>query len=266
MRVTRARSAAGLTGLLRRWRPWARAAALTASERSAVTSMAGALAAKCRRSASMQRSRLRVEVIIDDHEVDAADLRRREGQRLPQPGRNQDAAAPAFEQGAHPVEHARLVVDAEHDRALEGGQRARNRRARLRERCCAGPARQPHREKGAAAGDGAEGDGVVEGAGDAIDDREAEAEPLLRIRRRREALELLEHQGLLLERNAAPGIMHLDRDLRARAPGAHENLAGGRVADRIRQEVLEDAMEEAPVAVDGEAGRHDAEIEALALG
>ena len=62
--------------------------------------------------------------------------------------------------------------------------------------------------------------GVVEDAGDALDDRKAEPEAARRLGALVEALELAEHDLLLGARNAEPGVPDLDRRRAPRAAGS----------------------------------------------
>src|SRR4051812_11738225 len=90
---------------------------------------------------------------------------------------------------------------------------------------------------------------MAQDAGQPFDDAEAEAQTLAAVRRG--AVQLAEFHEDVLElvfRDAGPCIPYLDTQPGCRAAAAEQDAPLGGVADRIREEVLEDAAQEGGVA------------------
>ena len=87
---------------------------------------------------------------------------------------------------------------------------------------------------------------MIERLGHAADDGQTEAEPRLlpRAGERRAAEELVEDQLPVLCGDAAAGIGHLHADAADPAPRRQDDPARARVPDRVRDEVLQDALQE----------------------
>src|SRR3546814_7398114 len=77
-----------------------------------------------------------------------------------------------------------------------------------------------------------------------------------------ELMELLEDPPALLLRDADPGIPDLDAQLAVAAPAPEQDAPFRRIADRVGQQVAENALEQMRIAVDHLAGRHHAQGEA----
>src|SRR3546814_12291777 len=75
-------------------------------------------------------------------------------------------------------------------------------------------------------------------------------------------MELLEDPPALLLRDADPGIPDLDAQLAVAAPAPEQDAPFRRIADRVGQQVAENALEQMRIAVDHLAGRHHAQGEA----
>ena len=139
-----------------------------------------------------------------------------------------DAAAPAFDQQPHAFKDAGVIVDAEHREPAERGG-GRQRRPGLGG--SAGSAAVRHRQD----------DGKARAlataridlhfqpqhARDAVDDRQAEAQPLSFAHAVVEAGELVEDGVQLVGRNADAGVEHLDFGKLAAPPHADQDPAAG---------------------------------------
>ena len=79
-------------------------------------------------------------------------------------------------------------------------------------------------------------------------------------------IEFLEDGVEFGRRHADAGVSNLDREPGATTAAAHQDLAGLRVADGVRDQILDDALEQAAVAADHGGCRHDAQSEALRRG
>ena len=115
-RVIRARSTAGLTGLLTTVTSRPSAAARTSCVRSAVMRIAGTVAPKLAQLADDIEAGFPVEVVVRQHQVGARAPCRIHARRA---CRGLDAATPAHEQQAHAFEDAGVIVDAQHREPLE---------------------------------------------------------------------------------------------------------------------------------------------------
>ena len=138
-----------------------------------------------------------------------------------------DPAAPARQQNAQALEHARLVVDGQNLEPVERlARRDRLGRAGLR----AGLRRRPSERRGdeehrALARARAQADGMLEHPPQTLDDRQAEAEAARHPRALVEPLELGEHRALMLGRDAEAGVPDLDAR-RARTRGGSRPAPG----------------------------------------
>jgi hypothetical protein len=114
-------------------------------------------------------------------------------------------------------------------------------------------------------------DAMTEHARDAVDDGKSEAKAALATARRgAQAGEFLEHQLMLLRRDAGPVVEDGDGQLRAHAPAADQDartLARPvAVADRVGQEILQHAAQQGRIALGDGAGRDVAQFDTLFLG
>ena len=107
---------------------------------------------------------------------------------------------------------------------------------------------------------------MAEDAGDALDDRQAEAEAGRLPRALLEPVKLVEHRALLMRRNADAGVVDVDAQTVAAAAAADQHAPRAGVLDGVRHEVLHEAAQQAPVRPHGERGAHEIEGDALRLG
>src|ERR1700744_2246353 len=99
---------------------------------------------------------------------------------------------------------------------------------------------------------------MMKDAGEAIANGQAKAESFLTPGRRAfQPLELAEHAHLLFVRDAGAGIPYLDADLFAVTTRAPEDATGARIAQRIGQEVGDDATKQLCSGAYRERRRHD---------
>ena len=113
-----------------------------------------------------------------------------------------------------------------------------------RRRCATRSARYMNAEGAAAPGFGSQRERRVENGGDTLADRQAEPESLLAPRRGLiQPAELLENRAAIFRRDARTGVGHLQLDHRSRRTPARaeQHTAGGRVAQCVADEVLQDA-------------------------
>ena len=92
-------------------------------------------------------------------------------------------------------------------------------------------------------------------ASDALDDRQSEAEAARDAGALVEAVELLEHGAPLRLRDADAGVADIDAQARAAAPAADQHAARWRIFDRVRNQVLQQAPQQAPVGAHREPSR-----------
>src|SRR3546814_499093 len=104
---------------------------------------------------------------------------------------------------------------------------------------------------------------MTQDVGQAPDDGQTESGAAASLARRIvELMELLEDPPALLLRDADPGIPDLDAQLAVAAPAPEQDAPFRRIADRVGQQVAENALEQMRIAVDHLAGRHHAQGEA----
>ena len=108
---------------------------------------------------------------------------------------------------------------------------------------------------------------MVQRLGHAPDDRQAEAQPRLLPARgaRAAAEELVEDEVAFLGTDPAAGIGHLHPDAAGAPPRGQDDAARARVPDRVRHQILEDALQQDHVAGDGQVRAAHREPQALAL-
>ena len=163
-----------------------------------------------------------------------------------------------------PSRMLRLVVDAERHRAGEPpGDAFRHSHCSRARRRAAAAARHFDREARAAADIRFQCHLAIEHAGDAFDDRKAKADAARDARALVEAVELLEYGAPLCLRDADAGIADIDAQPRAAAPATDQHAARWRIFDRVRNEVLQQAPQQAPVRAHRERARHEDERQPL---
>ena len=124
-------------------------------------------------------------------------------------------------------------------------------------------ARQQHAEHRAASLRRVEVDAVAEQRGEADDDRQAEAETaLVRVDGSLAAVELVEDARALLRCDAGTGVPDLQGDRPAASPAADDDAARRGVAQRVGDQVAQDALDQHRVGAQVHARRHDREREA----
>src|SRR5690606_12276270 len=99
--------------------------------------------------------------------------------------------------------------------------------------------------------------------GDAVDDGEAETQPLRLPGAFLKAGELAEDRGELVHRYADAGIEDLYLDKLPAPARADKDAAGAGVFHRVRDKVLDEAAQQISVGMDRDRGRHDVELELL---
>src|SRR5437868_1537207 len=99
---------------------------------------------------------------------------------------------------------------------------------------------------------------MVEHAGDAIDNGEAEPEALASLKLGLETMKFLEDVGEALLGNAGPGIPDIDAQHRAASPAADQHAPPHRVAHRIGEEILQNAAKQGRIAAHPEPRRNHA--------
>ena len=146
---------------------------------------------------------LGIEVVVGDDDVRRAERVERR-HRLVEAMGGRDHTAPALQENAEALQHARLVVDGQDLEPVERlAGRHRLGRARLRAHLKR-RARERRRdeEHRALARTRAQAHGMFEHASQALDDRQAEPQAARHPRALVEPLELGEHRALMLGRNA----------------------------------------------------------------
>ena len=204
-----------------------------------------------------------VEVKIGDDHVGRRARRRDGDPRLRQAGGDDGAASPAGQQRVHALEDARVVVDG-HDaqarqRRARGGQGARIERHDGRGR----GDRRGDREHRAPSGDGAQPDRVIKHLADALDDGQAKADARRDAGVVRQALELAEHERLLVVGNALSHVQHLNFQRRAAAAAADQHAPAWRVFDGVGYEVLQHPAQQPPVGAHRQRAGREADRQAL---
>jgi len=79
-------------------------------------------------------------------------------------------------------------------------------------------------------------------------------------------MKLLEHRLALVLGNAIAGVGDIDPELGAAQPRADQHAAGARVAQRVGEDVLQDAPEQRAVRANRGTGRAEAQRQPLLLG
>src|SRR5262249_17593495 len=107
---------------------------------------------------------------------------------------------------------------------------------------------------------------AVKHSRNAFDDREAESDTTSHSCSLIEPMKLLEHSALLGLRNSDAGVVDLDAQLFAAAAAADQDAPGGRVFDRVGNEILQEAPYQAAIGSHRQRTRHDDELQALLAG
>ena len=107
---------------------------------------------------------------------------------------------------------------------------------------------------------------MIERLGEAAHDRQAEPEAAVDGAAAAFALELLEDRLAAAGRNAGAGVADLDANAVAAAARAEQHAAAPRVAQRVGDEVLQDALQQQGVGADIGAARPDRQLEAAGGG
>src|SRR5215472_13291801 len=108
--------------------------------------------------------------------------------------------------------------------------------------------------------------GMIQHARDPVDDREAEAKARGRVALvGPEPSELLEDDAELALGNAGPGIPHLDREAPVPPAAPDQHAAPPRIADGVRDEILQHPSQEGGIGNDHRPGWHQPETEATLL-
>ena len=105
---------------------------------------------------------------------------------------------------------------------------------------------------------------MAEEIGGALGDGQTQAMPLgPGARRIAELMEFLENRCKLFFRDAAAGIPHLEALQRSAPPAADEHSAVVGVADRVRHQITQDALQQRGITPQGDSRWHDAQVETL---
>ena len=170
-------------------------------------------------------------------------------------------AAPAFEHGSQRVEGGGFVV---HAPDLGSGQWpfADAADGAPSGRWCRGTGRYRHRKHAAATRPGAQADRMPQQVGDAIHDRQAQTgAACAQLVGGRQAPEFLIDLALLLRGDAQPAVPDLDTDLIATATTAQQHAAAFGVADRVADEVLQDAAQQGFIGPQAAVGDRHAQAQ-----
>ena len=191
--------------------------------------------------------RLRLEAIVDAFD------------RAGCIGGDRDDARPAAEQRRHARQDRRFVVDDEEADAVE--RAAAQGRGRFAAGAIGDAAAIGHgdAEGRTPAGHRSEADRMRQHAAGAFDDGQPQPDAA---RIAVEPREFVEDDPVLVGGDPWPPIDDFDPQARAGAAAADDDARAGRIAQRIRNEVLQDAAQQAVVAVDDGARCDDAEFDA----
>src|SRR5215831_13815356 len=113
---------------------------------------------------------------------------------------------------------------------------------------------------------GTERERVVEHAGDAFYDREAEPDAAGNVGCLVETMELGEYGAALVRWNADAGIVDIDPQRPAATPAPDQDAARHSVFDRVGDEILQEPAQKAPIRPYAERTGHESEVKTLAAG
>ena len=178
-----------------------------------------------------------------------------------------DIAAPALEQKAHPLQDALVVVDAGDVQAV---QRRRKPAALPRPGVPVGGFgdrdRHDHGEARSLSRQRMDLDFQAQDPRDAIDDGEAEAQPLGLAGAFLQAGEFAEDRAQLLAGNADAGVEDLYFDQISAPPRPDEDAPVTGIFDGVRDQVLDQAAQQVAIGPDGKRRADDPEVEPLFRG
>ncbi|RZA21282.1 MAG: RHS repeat protein [Lysobacteraceae bacterium] len=194
-----------------------------------------------------------VQVVVDQQDFGAVGARQ---QGLVHGRGAGDIDAPAGEQRVHAGEDFRVVVHAQHAQAKQRGVVARRGRIGSRGGAQRGAGVwHADAEHAAATHLGTHLQRMVEHGGNALADRQPQAQPALAaLAGLVVAMELLEDLLEVVDRDARAGVPHFQRNAIAAPPRRQQDAAGLCITQRVADEVLQCAAQQLAVAAHRHAG------------